>query len=479
MRRFALLFPLFLFACSSKQDAPAEVADAGDDAAEAGLQPVPEWDKPVTPPSDDDAKSKRASCGYTAGALPAETQGKSFPTGKDIPIETIVIVMMENRSFDHYFAKLKDHGFTDVDTPPADFSNPGKDGTPVPIFRDKQYCFVDTNHEWRGVHDQIGASDAMDGFVKTNDGWSEAPPKGAPELLSGNRAMGYYDKDDLPFMYWAAETFAIGDKYFCALPGPTWPNRMYLYGASSYGRIENSVPKVPVTSTIFDLMEKRGVTWAIYAGLSPGAAVFADRVVTYHDHILPADQYFDDVAAGKLPQVVFVDPKLGKERYDQNDEHPPAMMAVGQSFLSKATSALMKSPHWDKSALFITYDEHGGLFDHVPPPKACPPDKYDPDGDGVLPGEKFDRYGVRVPFVVISPYAKKKYVGHHVYDHTSIARFVEAKFTLPAMTGRDANAEAPYDMFDFAGKPNASPAAPPEVPVDPTALASCKTIWTK
>ncbi|MGZ3448252.1 MAG: phospholipase C [Polyangiales bacterium] len=481
MRRFALLFPLALIACSSKQDTPASTADAGDeDAAEVGLQPVPEWDKPVTPPSDDEAKSKRDSCGYAAGSLPAETQGKSFPTGKDIPIETIVIVMMENRSFDHYFAKLKDHGFTDVDVAPPDFSNPDKDGKPVPIFRDKQYCFVDTNHEWRGSHDQIGVGDKMDGFVKTNDGWSEAPPKGAPELLSGNRAMGYYDKDDLPFMYWGAENFALADKYFCALPGPTWPNRMYLYGASSYGRVTNKVPAVAVGDTIFDVMEKRGVSWTIYAGISPGATVFADRMVKYRDHIAPsADQYFDDAAAGKLAQVVFVDPRLGKEAFDQNDEHPPAMMSVGQAFLSKVTKALIQSPQWSKSALFITYDEHGGLWDHVPPPKACPPDKYDPEPPEATAGEKFDRYGMRVPFLVISPYAKKKYVGHHVYSHTSITRFIEAKFTLPALTGRDANAEAPYDMFDFASPPNASPAPPPDVPTDPTALANCKTIWTK
>jgi phospholipase C len=174
---------------------------------------------------------------------------------------------------------------------------------------------------------------------------------------------------------------------------------------------------------------------------------------------------------------VFVDPHLGKEQYNQDDEHPPAMMSVGQGFLAKVSKALIDSPHWATSALFITYDEHGGLWDHVPPPKACAPDKYDPEPPEGMAGEKFDRYGVRVPFVVISPFAKKKYVGHHEYSHTSITRFIEAKFTLPAMTGRDANAEAPYDMFDFSGKPNASPSAPPDVPVDPTAMASCKTIW--
>jgi phospholipase C len=173
---------------------------------------------------------------------------------------------------------------------------------------------------------------------------------------------------------------------------------------------------------------------------------------------------------------VFVDPHLGKEAYNQDDEHPPAMMQGGQQFLSKVTKALMQSPQWSKSALFITYDEHGGLWDHVPPPKACAPDSYVPEPPEATAGEKFDRYGIRVPLIVVSPYAKKKYVGHHVYDHTSITRFIEAKFTLPAMTARDANAEAPYDLFDFSA-PNMTAALPPDITVDPTALANCKTIF--
>lgn len=476
MSRRLLLLSLLLAACSSKSEPNTDpgVVDGGAEAG--GLNAVPEWDKPVTAPADSDAASKRTSCGYDKGALPAETQGKSFPMGKDIPIDTIVIVMMENRSFDHYFTKLKDHGWTDVDVAPADFSNPDKDGNPVPIFRDNKLCFVDTNHEWEGAHAQVGTADKMDGFVKTNEGWSEVPVHGSTDLLAGSRAMAYYDKPDLPFMYWAADNFAIGDRYFCALLGPTWPNRMYLYGASSYGRVQNNPPAVPVDATLFDLLEKRGVTWSIYAGLSPGAAVFTDRVVKYNSHILDGDQFFADAEAGKLPQVVFLDPRLGKEQYDQNDEHPPAIMEVGQQWLAKVTGTLMKSPHWARSAMFLTYDEHGGLWDHVPPPKACAPDGYDPEG---FPGQHFDRYGIRVPFVVISPFAKKHYVGHHVYDHTSIARFVEARFTLPAMTKRDANAEAPFDMFDFGAAPNTSPPAPPDVQVDPAALAACKAIFAK
>jgi phospholipase C len=468
MRRLSLVAALLLAACSSKEDTNSSNPDAG---VEAGLNAVPEWDKQVTPPADDEAAKKRVECGYAAGALPAETQGKSRPVGKDIPIETIVIVMMENRSFDHYFQKAKENGLTDMDVAPADFSNPGPDGMPVKIFRDQRLCFVDTNHEWDGSHEQVGPEDKMDGFVKTNEGHHEIPVHGTPDMNAGSRAMGYYEKSDIPFMYWAAENFAVGDRYFCSLMGPTWPNRMFLYGASSWGRMENKLPDPPY-ETLFDLLEKRGVTWRIYPSQTMGAGVVAGSVIKYAaEHVaFNGDDYFKDAAEGKLPQVVFVDPKIGKENYNQNDEHPPAIMQIGQQWLSKVTKALIDSPQWSKSALFITYDEHGGLYDHVPPPKACEPDTRKPD----VAGAKFDRYGIRVPFVVVSPFAKKKFVSHKVYDHTSITRFVEAKFTLPAMSKRDANAEAPYDMFDFAAVPNKTPTQPPAVTIDDKALAACK-----
>ena len=126
----------------------------------------------------------------------------------------------------------------------------------------------------------------------------------------------------------------------------------------------------------------------------------------------------------------------------------------GQRFVALIVNSLMKSPQWSKSALFITWDEHGGQYDHVAPPKACKPDDYPPvdaDKDGnIIPVEgAFDMYGPRVPLLLVSPYAKRGHVSHHVTDHTSILRFLEARFELPALTRRDANAEPPFDMFDF------------------------------
>jgi len=480
MLRRAAFVPFALVAACSSSDPETPATDAStdtSDAAEVGLLPVPEWDKPVTPPADDAAKAAREGCKYDKGALPAETAGKSAPVGASIPVENIVVVMMENRSFDHYFQKLKENGHPDADVAPADFSNPDADGKPVKIFRDTRLCFVDTNHEWDGSHEQVGPKDLMDGFVKTNEKHGTPAPNGTADMMNGARAMGYYEKADVPFMYWAADQMAIGDRYFCSLLGPTWPNRMFLYAATSFGRTSNKLPD-GVDVTLFDNLEKRGVTWKIYNSGTPGLGVIADRVVKYKEHVVSIDEYETDAAAGTLPQVAFVDPKIGAEGYNQNDEHPPAIMQVGQGFLAKVTTTLMKSPQWKKSALFITYDEHGGLYDHVVPPKACAPDDR-PTQPPAKPEEKFDRYGIRVPFLVISPFAKKSYVGHHVYDHTSIVRFIEAKFTLPAMTRRDANAEAPYDLFDFATPANLGAPLPPAVTTDPKALSDCKAIWVK
>jgi phospholipase C len=178
-----------------------------------------------------------------------------------------------------------------------------------------------------------------------------------------------------------------------------------------------------------------------------------------------------------------VDPRLAAEGYDQNDEHPPAIAMIGQALVASVVDALTRSPNWSRSALFLTYDEHGGLYDHVVPPKACVPDDIAPELDpndpnaSFDPKAAFDTLGIRVPMMLVSPYAKKHFVGHEVYDHTSITRFVEARFVLPALSNRDANAEAPWEMFDFDNAPHATPPAIPLPAVDTAKESACAKIF--
>jgi phospholipase C len=284
-------------------------------------------------------------------------------------------------------------------------------------------------------------------------------------------------------MYWAADQFAIGDHYHCSVLTSTWTNRMYLYAANSFGRASNKPPDTGTALTLFDMLQMRRVTWKFYVTTAAPFAMFIAQFLRYQDwHFAPIEQYYEDAKNGTLPEVVFLDAGDGDGTgFDgkQDDEHPTANMQVGQAFLARTTKALMDSPLWPSSAMFITYDEHGGLWDHVPPPPACPPDDTPPEGMTPPVEAGFDRYGVRVPFVVISPWAKKGIVAHHLYDHTSIARFIEARFTLPAMSGRDANAEAPWEVFDFASPPRTDKPVVPEVTIDTAASAKCESIFDK
>lgn len=445
----------------------------------------------ITPPSDTQAQTTRAACGYDAGALPIETQGASAPDGTKIPIDTIVIVMMENRSFDHYFQDLPNQpGWSrdQVDVAPAGASNPAVDadagGAPVPQAHGTQLCFADTAHDWDATHTEID-NGMMDGFVVANDGTHDNPMLGPPDFLSGARAMTYYTKDDLPFMYWAAENFAIGDRYFASVPGPTWPNREYLYAATSWGETTTGSLPTPTSPTVLDSLDTKGVSWGYYsAGALPTLFLFSEspdqKYAGYAKKKYPYTKFTSDAAAGTLPQVVFLDPNLSGENYDNDDEHPPAVMQVGQNWLSGVVKTLFASPQWAHTAMFLLYDEHGGLYDHVPPPPACAPDAIPPKlamaGGGTYGG--YTEYGIRLPFVVFSPYAKHHYVSHQVFDHTSVLRFVEARFSLPALTKRDANALAPWDVFDFGAAPTLTPPAVPDVPIDPDTISACQTIFT-
>ncbi len=484
MRLQTIAFGVFATAlgCSSNSasEAPSDAGAHGTlDAAhsEAGKDAAP------TPPSDDAAQTKREACGYDPGSLAIETQGTSAPDGAKIPIDTIVIVMMENRSFDHYFQGLASEGRTDVDVAPAGASNPGIDGTPVPLERGTQLCFADTNHTWDGTHQEINGG-KMDGFAVANDGTHEDPMLGPPDFLSGARAMTYYTKDDLPFMYWAAENFAIGDRYFASVPGPTFPNREYLYAATSWGETTTSLSYLPkhVTKTVLDSLDAKGVSWGAYTDGVPTFFLFQSdaRSANYAKNQYSFAKFGEDASNGTLPHLVFLDPNFVQEGYNGNDEHPPAVMEVGQNWLAGVVQTLITSRQWAHTAMFLLYDEHGGLYDHVPPPKACPPDTIAPilstDAGSSYGG--FDEYGVRLPFVVFSPYAKQRYVSHKVFDHTSVLRFIEARFELPALTKRDANALAPWDVFDFAGAPNLTPPPIPDVPVDPTTIQQCQMIFT-
>jgi phospholipase C len=487
MRRLLFLLalgPVLAVACSSSSNTTPPPADAAD--ADTRPPTPPEWDRAVTRVDEATAAKDRASCKFTRGAMPAETLGKEIPVDKDIPIETIVLLMQENRSFDHYYGHLgKYANRTDIESAPENATNPQKTGpspgATIPWKRGEHLCFADTDHSWKGSHIQYDDG-KLDGFVETNHE-SDTDP-----LRNGARAMWWYDEKELPFYYQLATAFGIADHYHCSLLGPTWPNRMFFYGGTSYGLTFNTFPDLSnlafsdgKDAVVLDQLERRHVDWKLYtAGGPPGIQLsIGPSLATRWGR--PAatgsmQQFFEDAAAGKLPPFVLLDGNyLDEGKGANNDEHPASNPQVGQRLVYDIVTALMKSPQWSKLAFFLNYDEHGGLYDHVPPPEACPPDGIAPileKGD-TTPG-RFDRLGFRVPLIVVSPYAKKGHVSHTVYDHTSVLRFVQAKFKLPALSARDANANIPIDFFDFANPPNLTPPKLDEPKIDPAELEYCK-----
>ena len=439
------------------------------------------------------AADTRGRCGYARGALPADTLGAGAPVGTDIPVDTIIVIIQENRSFDHYFAHLgKYAGRSDIDGAPDTATNPDTIGTSPgathPFQHASRFCTLDTNHEWYGTHMEWDDGQ-LDGFYQQNNGYTPLPPGGDKSLQSGERALWWYDERDIPFYYELAKTFGIGDRYYAPVLGPTWPNRMYAYSATSFGRTSNDFPNLAGYSypdndaVIFDSLEKAHVTWGIVNETLPGPAIVVGLGIATRwarNPIMNSADFFAKAAAGTLPQVVYYESHIGQEGPSKDDEHPPADVQIGQKAISDVMHALWKSPQWAHMAVFLTYDEHGGFYDHVQPPKACAPDTTAPIVGATDPAVGgFDQYGIRVPLTVVSPFAKKGYTSHVTSDHTSILRFIQARFGLPALTKRDANATALLDYFDFQNPPFLTPPNIAEPVIDQTERDWCETTFRK
>jgi phospholipase C len=406
-------------------------------------------------PTEMQAETSRAACAYGPGMNARDTVGAIFPTGKDIPIDHIILIMQENRSFDHYYSHLPMPG---IDAAPETDTNPDSNGNLIQRFHFTSKCMPGGDHGWDAEHANLDGG-KLDGFVKSN---ADSPVP-----------MGYYTGDDLPYYYALAQTFAISDRHFCSVLAPTWPNRMFYFAGTSWGITDNSFPGPDPNGNeypnVFSELDNAKIPWRVYS--QDHATPLIAAIQEYLDHMdwfLAQANFASDVAAGNLAPVTIVEASdvMGVL---SPDEGPPGDVDIGQQFVSETIAAVMNSPFWNSSAIFISYDENGGMYDHVVPPSACAPDALPPSNNGTV---GFDQLGFRVPMIVVSPYAKRGYVSHTVTDATSILRFVEARFDLPSMTARDANAEPTFDMFDFQ-HPDFSVPPLPTVTVDPAALTVC------
>jgi phospholipase C len=373
-------------------------------------------------------------------------------------IQHIVVVMMENHSFDNILGLIgRGDGFTVGPDGLPKATNPDGQGNDVHAFHMPTECQNDgIGNDWRVAHEAYDGGTCQ-GFVTSTSAES----------------MGYFTSEDLPFTCGMARTFPIADRYFCSAMAQTDPNRRYLIAGTSLGLIDDTFPSpLPPNGVIFDQLNKHRISWKDYYTTLPTVGVFLPLLQdpTITRGLAKIDQFYEDAAAGNLPSFCLVEPD-----YEHQSEENPQDVQFGDQFMDKVVNAVMSGPDWRSTMLIWTYDEHGGYYDHVPPPVAIPPDDVPP---ALKPGDPpggFDRYGFRVPAGVVSPYAKANFVSSTVYDHTSILKTVEEKWNLPAMTRRDANANSMFDMVDLQRRP--AFLHPPKLPAaaDPTAKAGCLT----
>ena len=397
-----------------------------------GKVPPTPPDPPVVCPvalPDDTLGERRAACAFTTGADAAETLGVPRDVALQIPIRHVIVVMRENRSFDHLLGRLHGQGQPGVDAVPASWVNPDQTGNPVAPYRANTTCIqLDPDHQWTSMHIGIDGG-KMDGFVD-----SAAISTGT----SGQFVMSYYERADLPFDYWIASTWALHDRHFASIASGTTPNRAFLLLGTNAGVRDTGggVPD-PSTPSIMKELEDAGYTWGVYSN----GSLFSGALAYSHDdaNAYCFDDFLQRLDTGTLPNVAFVD------AVDQlTDDHPAADLQEGEAWVRNLYEHAIRSPQWSRLAIIWTYDEAGGFADHVPPPDACVARPEDAD---------YFELGPRVPLAVISPYARPRHVSHVVEDHTAITRFIETVFGLPALTARDANSPALLDLFDFSCTP--------------------------
>ena len=357
----------------------------------------------------------------------------ALPPPESAGFEHVVVVMMENRSFDHFFGWLpgangQQAGLSYKDS--AGVSHPTHALAP-----DYQGCgFNDPGHSYANGRVQYNNGGA--------DGW----------LLDGSGndiyAIGYYVQSDLRFLSPAAATFTICDNYFAGILSATYPNRFYQH-AGQTDRLSNT-STTSTLPTIWDRLAEKGFSGRYYFNDLPFLALWGTRYVNITK---PFNQFLADAAAGTMPNVAYVDPSFAGETTDtSNDDHPHADIRDGEAFLNQIYDALRNSPNWSKTVLIINFDEWGGFYDHVPPPLAPIPPA------SAAAGDVDGRLGFRVPCIVISPYARRNFIAHGQYDHTSILKMIEWRFGLPALTVRDATANNLAEVLNLASPNLTAPA---------------------
>ncbi|MGB8113156.1 MAG: alkaline phosphatase family protein [Candidatus Sulfotelmatobacter sp.] len=390
-----------------------------------------------------------------------------------MPVQHVFVLMLENRAFDHML------GFAAITGRDAETGQPtqvkGLTGSESNVFNGSPYSVskgadnvmpVDPGHEFTNVLEQLcgagvnyprgGAYPAIDksGFVASyvGSGGSAAP----------GEIMKCFSPDQLPVLVALAQEFAICDNWHASMPGPTWPNRMFVHAASS-GGLDHSPTNQEIVEwetiggfpfkagSIFDTVKHKGLAFRLYAGddFPMAAALKGISLFDIHHY----SDFAGDLGKTSFPyNYVFIEPSYDvlNEYRNSTSQHPLTDVTLGEGLIKETYEAIRKSAIWETSVLIITWDEHGGFYDHVTPPAAVAPGDSSPNDKYSQYGFTFEQYGPRVPAVVVSPLIPKNTIDHRLYDHASVPAMIETVFGLSPLTARDRQANGPQQLLSLS-----------------------------
>ena len=356
-------------------------------------------------------------------------------------IEHIIVLMLENRSFDHMLGFLPNGG--ELTGREFNLVNPA-DPNSERVFVNNQAGYVskiDPLHDLPGVNTQLfGAGDTstdpapMNGFVKS------CLVAAGGDVKMGKTIMDCFDPVKLPTLSALAQEFCLCDRWFSSVPGPTWPNRLFVHAATSDGIATNDVLHPYDMRTLYDNLAAQGLSWGVYFGDFP-VSLALRRLWGHLDRFKRFEAFRDEVTSGTLPNYAFIEPRyFDFLAWKANDDHPPHDVRFGEYLVADVYATLRASKLWEKSLFIVLFDEHGGFYDRFSPPRPVP----NPDNqDSQNPPLDFTRLGMRVPAVLVSPLIERGRVDSTGYEHASIPATVKKLFGLPAfLTARDAAATA-------------------------------------
>jgi phospholipase C len=361
-----------------------------------------------------------------------------LPNPKDAPFDTVVVLMLENRSFDHLLgwvpgAKGKQAGLDYPDLHQRSAST-------YALGNDTQACGdKDPAHDWRSMVKHYNGGKC--------DGWL------VTQVTGDHFPIGYYERSQVPILAALAQRYTLFDSYHCSLMAATWPNRMYMLCAATDIDETGFFPAAGATRpsnlelSIFDRLGSAGLTAGYYHWGEPMTGLFRSK--RYDSVTYPIDKFYTDAKAGRLPNVTFVEPDfttVSEFLGTSNDYHPHGDIEVGEGYLAKIYETLRASPQWDRMVFVVNFDENGGFYDHVVPP-AVIDDNVNPN---LGPHPSYNQLGFRVPCIAVSPFAPQKVETAGPYEHCSILRMIEWRWGLQPMTARDAHAKNLADALDFS-----------------------------